>query len=273
MEESIQSAADTALQVLTTYGLNVVAAIAILIIGFIVAGWAKRATLKALGRVERFDQTLCGFFASMVRYGVIIVTVLAVLDRFGIETTSLIAVLGAAGLAIGLALQGTLSDLAAGVMLLIFRPLKVGEYIEGGGEAGTVVALTLFTTELKTPDNVMILLPNSQLWGTAIKNYSRHDTRRVDFVFGIAYEDEIGKAMAAIRDQIGKDARIHADPEPLIVVGELADSSVNLIVRVWCGADDYWNIKFDLTRAVKERLDAERISIPYPQRVVHRVSG
>ena len=197
---------------------------------------------------------------------------IAVLSQFGVETTSFIAVLGAAGLAVGLALQGTLSNVAAGVMLLLFRPFKIGDYIEGGGLAGTVKSISLFVTELATPDNVQIIAPNSQLWGSAIKNYSFHPTRRVEILIGIAYEDDIDKALAAIVDEVKKDSRVLADPAPMAAVTGLGDSSVNFTVRVWCNAADFWALKFDLTKKLKNRMDAENITIPYPQRTVHTVA-
>jgi small conductance mechanosensitive channel len=235
----------------------------------IVAGWAQRTTRRALSKVDRLDETLRGFFASIVKYVIIIFVVLAVLNQFGVQTASLIALLGAAGLAIGLAMQGTLTNIAAGVMLLIFRPFKIGDYIDAGGQAGTVRELGLFMTELNTPDNVRITLPNSAIWGQAIKNFSHNATRRVDLVIGIAYDDDINKAIASINDVITGDDRSHKEPAPMIAVTELADSSVNLVVRVWCDAGNYWPLKFDLTKAIKERLDADGITIPFPQRDVH----
>ena len=198
---------------------------------------------------------------------------MAVLSQFGIETTSLVAVLGAAGLAVGLALQGTLSSVAAGVMLLIFRPFKVGDYVEVAGKAGTVDALTLFVTELNTPDNVHIIIPNAEVWGTAVVNYSYNSTRRVDLIMGIDYGDDIDKAMTAINAEIAKDNRIHQSPEPFVAVTELADSSVNLVIRVWCDAGNYWGVKFDLTKAFKQRFDADGISIPFPQTVIHQAAN
>jgi small conductance mechanosensitive channel len=257
----------------TTYGLSVIGAIIILLVGFMVAGWVRRSVDKALSRVKKVDETLRHFFSSLAYYAVVIFTIIAVLAQFGVQTTSFIAVIGAAGLAIGLALQGTLSNVAAGVMLLLFRPFKTGDYIEGGGLAGTVKSITLFVTELATPDNVQIIAPNSQLWGSAIKNYSFHPTRRVDIVIGIAYEDEIDKALAAIVDESKKDSRVLADPAPMAAVTDLGDSSVNFTVRVWCNAADYWALKFDLTKNLKNRMDAESISIPYPQRTVHTVGA
>ncbi len=272
MQGTIEEIVQTLIGLVATYGLNVVGAFAILIAGWIGAGWAQRAVNKALGRVKKFDETLRKFAASVVRYLILIVTVLAVLSQFGVQTASLITVFGAAGLAIGLALQGTLSNVAAGVMLLIFRPFKIGDYVEAGGVAGTVKALNLFVTELATPDNVQILAPNSQIWGSAVRNYSYHETRRCDLLIGIDYGDDIGRARDAILDVIGAEARVLADPEPLVAVAELGDSSVNLTVRPWVRGADYWGVKFDLTKAIKERLDDEGISIPFPQRTIH-VSG
>jgi small conductance mechanosensitive channel len=273
MEEMVQqvdlSLLEQGIELVVAYTPRVIGGIVILVIGWMIASWLARMTRRALGRVERIDLTLRNFFVSLVRYVVLILTGLAVLSQFGVQTASLIAVFGAAGLAIGLAMQGTLSNLAAGVMLLLFRPFKVGDYIEGGGTAGSVKELTLFTTELATPDNVQIIVPNGTLWGSIIKNYSFHATRRVDFALGIGYGDDIGQAMEAVKGVIEGEPRVHAEPEPQVVVGELGDSSVGLIVRVWCQAEDYWDLKFDLTRRFKETFDARGISIPFPQRDVH----
>lgn len=258
---------------LTTYGLSVLGGFVVLIIGWTLAGWAGRGVDRGLGKVERIDATLRSFLASATRYVILVLTVLAVLSEFGVQTASLITVFGAASLAIGLALQGTLSNLAAGVMLLFFRPFHVGDYVEAGGHAGTVKAIDLFMTEFATPDNVRILVPNGNIWGGAVVNYSHHSTRRVDLLIGIDYGDDIDKAFDTIRGVIGAEGRIHADPEPMVVVGELADNSVNIIIRVWCDAGNYWPLKFDLTKAIKEALDKAGISIPFPQRVVHMAGG
>ncbi len=253
----------------TSYGLNVIGGIVILIIGWIIAGSLSRGVRRALSIRRGIDPTLQGFFASLVRYIVIAFVIIAVLNQFGVETASLIALLGATGIAIGFALQGTLANVAAGIMLLGFRPFRVGQYIEVAGHAGTVRELTLFTTELATPDNVQIIVPNSSVWGQSIVNYSYHERRRVDFLLGIAYGDDIGRAMDIIEGALKDDQRCLQDPEPQIVVGELADSSVNIIVRVWVDAADYWGVKFDLTRAFKERFDRNGISIPFPQQELH----
>jgi small conductance mechanosensitive channel len=269
MEQSFADVWVMVMALVTTYGLSVIGAVVILVIGFVAAGWVRGSVDKGLSRFKKVDETLRSFFSSLAYYAVIVFTIIAVLSQFGVETTSFIAVLGAAGLAIGLALQGTLSNVAAGVMLLLFRPFRVGDYVEAGGLAGTVKGVSLFITELATPDNVQIIAPNAQLWGSAIKNYSFHPTRRVDIVLGIAYEDEIDKALAAIVDEASKDSRVNADPAPMAAVTDLGDSSVNFVVRVWCNAADYWELKFDLTKNLKNRMDAENITIPYPQRTVH----
>ena len=254
--------------VLSTWGLRVVGALAVLIIGWMVAKVIRRSVRKALER-SSLDNTLVPFISSLIYYCMLIFVVVAVLSLFGIQTTSLIAVLGAAGFAVGLALQGTLSNFAAGVMLMIFRPFKVGDYIEAAGTAGTVQEIAVFATTLHSPDNVRIILPNSGIYGQLVKNYSTNDTRRNDMVFGIDYTDDIGKAIETIQKILESDARVLKDPEPVIAVGELADSSVNLLVRPWCSKDDYWALRWDLTRTVKVELEAAGCSIPFPQTDVH----
>lgn len=271
MDQQVTDVMEQVYAVLATYGLNVLGALAIIVIGFIAAGWARKAVERAFSRSSRSDPTLVKFFGSLVRYAVIAFVIIAALQQFGVEATSLVAVFGAAGLAIGLALQGTLSNVAAGVMLLMFRPFKIGDFIDAGGQAGTVKEVGLFTTEMSTPDNVKIIVPNGQIWGQAIKNFSANPTRRVDLVMGIDYADNIDTAMATINRVIGEESRAMSDPEPVVVVGELADSSVNIIVRVWCNAGDYWGVRWDLTKKLKEQLEADGCSIPFPQRTVHMV--
>jgi small conductance mechanosensitive channel len=254
--------------ILATYGLDIVGAILILVVGWIVAGWAARMTRAAADRASWMDATLKPLASSVVRYFVLIVTIVAVLNQFGVETTSVIAVLGAAGLAIGLALQGTLSNVAAGVMILVLRPFKVGDYVEAGGTAGTVKEVGLFGTELATPDNVFISVPNSSIVGGAISNFSRHGTRRIDIIAGIGYGDDIDRALDVLRGLAEKDDRVLKDPAVHVSVRELADSSVNLGLRIWVKSADYWDVLFDLTKGVKQGLDAAGIEIPFPQRVV-----
>jgi len=265
MEDAIQQGSS----IVTRYGLNIIGAILILILGRMAASWVAHAVEIGLHKTEKVDETLRPFFANFAKYVVLTITVLAVLAQFGIETTSLIAVLGAASLAIGLALQGTLSNIAAGVMLLIFRPFKVGQYVETAGIAGTVKSITLFVTELATPDNVQILVPNSQVWGSIVKNYSFHATRRIDLAIGLDYGDDIDKAIRTATTVANGDTRVLKDPAPMVVVGNLGESSVDLIVRVWCNAADYWGVKFDLTKALKQGFNANGLTIPFPQRTVH----
>ena len=250
-------------------GVSIIGALAILIIGLWLSGVVQSRLALILGKSDRMDETVTGFIAGLAKYVVIIVTIIALLDQFGVETTSLVAVVGAAGLAIGLALQGTLSNVAAGVMLLIFRPFKIGQFVEVGGYAGSIKAITLFVTEMDTGDNVRIILPNSSVWGSSIKNFSFHEKRRLDLVFGVGYGDDINKAMAVIKSVLAADKRAHSDPEPVVAVSNLGDSSVDIMVRVWCQAPDYWALKWDLLQAVKEAFDAEKISIPYPSRSLY----
>lgn len=268
----VERAVNEVVGLLTTYGFEVLGAVLMLVVGLWLSGRVGAGVRKGLEKTKRVDATLITFFGSLARYAVMVVTVIAVLNQFGVETTSLVAVVGAAGLAIGLALQGTLSNVAAGVMLLIFRPFKVGDFVEVAGHAATVKELNLFFTVMATGDNVRIIVPNAQIWGGSLKNFSANPTRRVDFVFGISYDADIDKAMALIRSVADADARVHKDPEPFIVVGNLGESSVDLTVRLWVDAGDYWGVKFDVTKIVKQRMDAEGIGIPFPSRTVYTVS-
>jgi small conductance mechanosensitive channel len=269
MAETATGVSGEVMALVTQYGMNLVGAILLLIAGWIVAGWSARTLERALNRFGQVDVTLKRFAVGTMRYLVLILTGFLVLGQFGVETASLLALLGAAGLAVGLALQGTLSNVAAGVMLLILRPFKVGDYVEVAGHGGTVAEITLFLVELTTPDNVQISVPNSQAWGSAVKNYSALPTRRLDLTVGVAYEDDIGQALAAIREAATGDPRALAEPAPLFAVTALGESAVDITVRVWCNAGDYWPFRFDLNKTIKERLDAEGITIPFPQRVVH----
>jgi len=247
--------------------MNVVKAFVVLIIGWMIAGWFGGMVRKRIAARPEFDATLGNFAASVVRWVILAIVAIAVLGLFGIEATSLVAMLGAATLAIGLALQGTLSDLAAGFMLILFRPYKLGQYVDIGGTAGTVKDLNLFITELVTPDNLQIIVPNGQAWGSIITNFSAHDTRRVDLVFGIDYGDDADTAMGIILETATADDRVLNDPEPWARVTNLGDSSVDITARIWCNAADYWELKFALTQAVKQAFDAKGISIPYPHTV------
>ncbi len=254
--------------VVSTWGMKVLGALAVLIIGWIVARAVRRSVRKALSR-SKLDATLVPFMSGMVYYALLVFVIVAVLSLFGIQTTSFIAVLGAAGLAVGLALQGTLGNFAAGVMLLVFRPFKVGDFIEAGGATGTVQEIAVFSTTINTGDNVRIVVPNSSVYGSMVKNFSANDTRRNDLLIGIDYSDDIGKAVETVQKVLSADSRVLQDPAPLVAVGELGDSSVNLVVRPWCKKEDYWALRFDLTRAIKEQLEAAGCSIPFPQSDVH----
>ncbi len=249
---------------------NVIAALVIAIVAFGLGSFAKSKIEKLSEKSDRFDITLTRFFGSLVRYAIIALAVIFILGRFGIETTSLAALVGAAGLAVGLALQGTLSHVASGVMLIGFRPFKVGDYVDTAGQSGTVTAVTLFTTELTTPDNVQIIIPNGDVFSSAITNYSFHNTRRVDLVFGVSYGADLKKAEQIITACIEDDARSHDTPEPFVKVSNLGDSSVDFTVRVWCNAADYWDLKFDLTRAVKDAFDEGDVEIPFPTQTIIR---
>jgi small conductance mechanosensitive channel len=271
MGETAQQAIDTIVSLVSNWGLQVLGAIAVLIIGRWVAALVRRGVTRSLGKT-RLDESLHPFFASAAYYVVLAAVVIAVLSLFGIETTSLIALVGAAGLAVGLALQGTLSNFSAGVMLLAFRPFRVGNFVEVGGAAGTVAEIGVFSTILNTPDNIRVIIPNGSVFGEVIKNYSANDQRRVDLVIGISYGDDIGKAIDIVRTVLDGDNRVLADPAPTIAVAELGDSSVNLVVRPWCDGGNYWPLRFDLTRSIKEELELGGCSIPFPQRDLHVIS-
>lgn len=256
---------------ITTYGLKIIGAVIILILGRVGAGIGRRIITRVLEKAKT-EPSIISFVGSLVYILILTVTVLAALAKFGIQTASFIAVLGAAAFAVGFALQGSLANFSAGVLILILRPFKVGDVIEGAGVLGTVKTIQLFTTELATPDNIKILVPNGKLFGDIIKNITGYDTRRVDMVFGIGYSSEIQKAYDVMMGLIQEDSRILSEPAPMISVSELADSSVNFVVRPWVKKEDYWGVKFDLTRKIKEAFDANGIEIPFPQRVVHTVS-
>jgi small conductance mechanosensitive channel len=255
-------------ELLTVYGMKVLGAIVI----FIVGRWVAKGVVKFVRRMMNrsdTDTTLVAFVGSLTYVALLAFVIIAALNQLGIQTASFIAVLGAAGLAVGLALQGSLSNFAAGVLMIIFRPFQVGDYIEGAGVAGTVEEIQIFTTQLATPDNKTIIVPNSKITSDNITNYTVKGTRRVDFVFGIGYGDDIDKARGIIEDIVKQDERVLKEPQPVIVVSELADSSVNLTVRAWTSADDYWNFFFETTEKVKKLFDAQGVSIPFPQRDVH----
>lgn len=252
----------------TIYGIKIIAALAILIFG----RWIAKIIEKIIHNVMEkrgVDPTIVNFISNLTYFALLIFVILAALSQVGIQTTSFIAILGAAGLAIGLALQGSLSNFAAGFLLIVFRPFKVDDFIEAAGVMGTVEKIQIFTTQLKTPDNKTIIIPNAKLTDDNIVNWSTKGTRRVDLVMGISYEDDIDKAKAIMHEVLKNDSRILAEPAPKIAVVELADSSVNFVVRPWVQARDYWSVYFDTTEGIKKQFDAAGISIPFPQRDVH----
>lgn len=254
------------------YGLKVIGALLILILGRVAAGLARKFTMKILAKAN-VDATIITFMGTAVYWLVLAFAVVAALSKFGVETASFIAVLGAAGFAVGFALQGSLSNFAAGVLILVLRPYRVGDYIEAAGVASTVKAIELFTTVLATPDNIKILVPNGKIYGDIIRNVSAYDTRRIDLVVGIGYDSPIGLALETLSMIMTSDSRVLKDPAPQVMVSELADSSVNLIGRLWVRREDYWPTKCDLTRRIKEVFDEKGIEIPFPQRVVHLVGS
>ena len=247
---------------------NVLGAIAILALGLVVAGWLSRRIRRIGAAHAQLDDTLFNFLGNIARYVVIAFAVLFVLNTFGIQTTSVVAVIGAAGLAIGLALQGTLSNVAAGVMIIFFRPIKNGDFVVINGQMGTVRDITLNFTELASPGNHQIIIPNAQVWGNTIENYSVYGTRRAEWTFGVGYGANLKTAEAVIRDTILADPRAHAEPEPFIQVNNLGDSSVDFLVRVWCGNDDFFAFQADMKRQVKEALDGAGVDIPFPTRTI-----
>lgn len=248
---------------------SVVGALVVLIVGLWVAGRVKKIAVSAMGRTGKIDETLGGFLASLLHYGLIALVLITTLGVFGVPTTSFAAIIGAAGLAIGLALQGTLGHVASGVMMLGFRPFDVGDFVEAAGVSGSVKNIGLFTTEIATPDNKMIIVPNGKIFDDVIVNYAGYPTRRVDLVFGISYADDIDKAMALLKSELDKDDRILSDPAPVIEVGSLGDSSVNILCRPWVKGGDYWAVHWSLTKAVKQRFDAENVSFPFPSRSLY----
>jgi len=264
---------------LVQYGVNVISAILILFIGNLVVKAVAGSVANVLKKKE-MDKAVVEFIHGLVRYTLFIIVLIAALSRIGVQTASVVAVIGvqtasvvavigAAGLAVGLALQGSLSNFAAGVLIVAFRPFKSGDYVEIGGVAGSVDSIQIFQTVLKSPDNKMVVVPNSAVIGGAITNYSRHETRRVDMVIGVSYKSDLQKTKRVLRETLEKDPRILKDPDMTIGVLTLADSSINFVVRPWCKTSDYWAVYFDSMQAIKEALDANGIEIPFPQMDVH----
>jgi small conductance mechanosensitive channel len=253
---------------LTVWGIRMIGAAAILIFGRWIAKFLTKAVRKVMVKAH-FDETLKRFLCNLIYAVLMIMVIIAAINQLGVQTTSLLAVLGAAGLAIGLALQGSLSNFASGILIVAFRPYKAGDFIEAGGVAGSVEEVQIFTTVLKTGDNKKIIVPNAQIMAGTIVNYSANPTRRIDLVAGCGYEDDLDKVRRVLEGVIAADERVLKDPAPTIAVSELGDSSVNFVVRPWVNSGDYWPTRCDLTEQIKKRFDAEGLSIPFPQRDVH----
>lgn len=254
------------------FAINTVTAIAVFLVGRIVVRILTRGMRKIMEQQD-VDKTLVSFASNLVGMVLLTFVIIAAVGALGVQTTSFIAVLGAAGLAIGLALQGSLSNFASGVLIVLFRPYKVGDWIEAAGVSGSVEEVQILTTVLKTGDNKQVIVPNSQIMNSIITNYSANDTRRVDMIVGVSYDDDLDKVRSTLEDLVAAEARILDDPACLIAVSELADSSVNFVVRPWVKTSDYWGVKFEFTEAVKKRFDKEGISFPYPQQDVHIIKN
>jgi len=271
MDKQTQEWFEQLVELAVSAGADLAGAIAILIGGYIAAGWARKATRRALDRSGKLDETVKPFIANTIRYTILIFVLIAVLAQFGVQTASIIAALGTIGLAIGLALQGTLSNVAAGLMLLFLRPFRAGEYIDADGLGGTVAEIGLFATQMRTADGVFMHVPNSMLLNRSIKNYSRNPTRRVDVLVGVSYGDDIDKALEIASATLAEESRLLPDPAPQTMVMGLADSSVNVNLRGWVNASDYWPVLFDLNRRIKLRIEEAGLTIPFPQRDVHLI--
>jgi small conductance mechanosensitive channel len=252
----------------TTYGLQLLLAILVLVVGLIVIRSITKWSVKMMNK-SNVDASLVPFLRSLISITLKVLLIISILSMVGIQMTSFIAVLGAAGLAVGLALQGTLQNFAGGVIILLFKPYKVGDYITTQGYSGTVKEIQIFTTVLNTPDNQTIIIPNSPIAVNPLTNYSTQETRRVDFTFGIGYNDDIDKARSVIMKIINEDTRIHKEPESMVKIANLGDSSVDFATRVWVNSGDYWNVFFDTNEKIKKAFDSEGISIPFPQQDVH----
>ncbi len=258
--------------VVVTYGLSFIAAVVILVVGKWVAGLISRLIERLMVRAN-IDKTIAVFVRRIAYIALLIFVIIAAIDKIGVRTTSLVAIFGAAGLAVGLALQGSLANFAAGVLIIFFKPFTIGDYVEAGGASGSVEEIRIFSTVLRSPDNRKIIIPNARITGDNITNYTAVETRRVDMVFGISYDDDIKKAKGILEGVVASDSRVLEDPKPVIAVSELADSSVNLVVRPWVKPTDYWGVYFDTLEKGKAELERNGITIPFPQMDVHMASS
>lgn len=260
---------NTIMPYIVEYGLNIIFAIIILVVGWTVASWVKKKINEKGAQSAKLDDTLTRVFAQTAKIAIMVFVLIAVLGQFGVETASLIAVLGAAGLAIGLAWDGVLADFAAGIMILVMRPFKVGDTIDCSSAKGVVDEIGVTVTQMHTFDNLKMYVPNSEIWGNVITNLTTNNNRRVDMTIGFGYDDDIDEAYRVIKDVLANDDRILDDPAPQIAISELGGSSVNMIVRPWTKKENYWPLKFDLTERIKRRFDEEGINFPYPSHDVY----
>lgn len=268
MEELVQQTIDWAAGNGREFALNIITAIAIFIVGRWAAGLVRKVLAKGMRRAK-VEETLIGFGTNIAYALILAFVVVAALGQLGVQTASFVAIIGAAGLAVGFALQGALGNFAAGVLIMIFRPFRAGDYVEAAGTAGTIDQIEIFQTRMTSPDNKVIIVPNAAITSGNITNYSAMDTRRCDLVIGVHYDSDLARTKAVLQEIVTGDERVLKEPEPVIVVGELADSSVNFLVRPWCNSADYWALRWDLLERIKNRLDEEGIVIPFPQMDVH----
>lgn len=271
MVDAGQAAIQQASQLAVTYSFSFIGAIFLLLAGYLLSNVVERSIYAGLGRFRGFDETLRKFFSKVARYALLILVGVTVLAQFGVQTASIIAALGAVGLAVGLALQGTLQNIAAGIMLLALRPVRVGEFVQAGGISGTVQEIGLFATEMQTGDGVYMLVPNSQLWNTPVTNFSRNARRAHNLTVRISYEDDIDLALKTMSQLVQADERVLTDPAPHAYLGALADDAVEVTVRYWTGNSDWWQTQLDLTKAVKLTFDKREIRIPLPQQEVRYI--
>ena len=254
----------------SVFGIKLIAAIAVFIIGKMIAKGIRKLIVKLMNKKD-VDLTITSFVSSLTYGFLLIFVILAALSQIGIQTTSFMAIIGAAGLAIGLALQGSLSNFAAGFLIIMFRPFKIGDYVAAGGESGSITKISIFTTEMNSVDNKLIIIPNAQIMSGTITNYSAEETRRVDLTFGVGYEADVKKVKEILNKIIADHKLVLKDPEPFVRLGNLNDSSIDFTVRAWVKTADYWAVYFDLTENAKEAFDKENINIPYPQMDVHMI--
>lgn len=259
-------------EVIGAYGLQVVGALIVLVVGLVLARVLPRSVRKLCKRTDTIDDTLTLFFENVTKVLVVAITFLIVLQQLGVQVTGLLALFGALGLGVGLAMKDTLTDLADGIILLVLRPFSVGDFIEAGGTSGTVTEIGFFATRLQAPDGTFILVTNSQVWGSVIHNKSVNPTRRADLVVGISYDDDVDEALELIRSIVEGEPRVLTDPEPLLAVESLGDSSVNLLIRIWMKTSDWWATQLDLRKQIKQKLDEAGFELPFPQRDVHIIT-